>query len=164
MSFGRTATMCRRRYSTARLPRACRVASDAPLAAILSGGPRLWPWAQLPRRLSVATAVAAWHSSWLCGLRGQVDPGMRRHDQLALQFLNLVPKAGLEPARREAATFEAAVSTSSTTRALLLAESIRIELMDPLRSHGLASRCISTLPTFLDMVVAGGLEPPLPAL
>ena len=89
MSFGRTAAMSRRRYSIARLSQACRVASDVPLAATLSGGPRLWPWAQPPRRLSVATAVAARHSSWLCGQRGQVDPRMQRHDQQALQFLKL---------------------------------------------------------------------------
>lgn len=36
--------------------------------------------------------------------------------------------------------------------------------MDPVRGHGLASRCITTLPTFLYLVVAGGLEPPHPAL
>lgn len=87
MSFGRTTPMSRRRYSIACLPQARRVASDVPLAAILSGGPRLWPCAQRPRRLSVATAVAARHSSWLCGLRGLVDPCMRRHDRMALQSL-----------------------------------------------------------------------------
>lgn len=114
MSVGRTAPMSRRRYSTACLAQACRVASDAPLAAILSGGPRLWPWTQRPRRLSVATAVAARHSSWLCGLRGQVDPNMRRNDQTTLQFFELVLKAGLEPARPEAAGFEATAAVSST--------------------------------------------------
>jgi hypothetical protein len=84
---------------------------------------------------------------------------MRRHDQQALQFLRVVPTAGLEQARRQAAAFEAAVSTSSTTWAQCVAEGIRIELMDPLQSHGLASRCLTTRPTFQDMVVAPGVEP-----
>lgn len=152
MSVGRTAPMSRRRYSTACLAQACRVASDAPLASILSGGPRLWPWTQRPRRLSVATVVAARHSSWLCGLRGQVDPNMRRHDQTTLQFFELVLKARLEPARPEASAFEATAAVSSTAWTQLLAEGIRIELMDPVKSHGLASRCIATLPTFLYVV------------
>ena len=63
-----------------------------------------------------------------------------------------------------ATDFESAVSANSTTRAQQLAEGIRIELMDPFRSHGLASRCIATLPTFLFLVVASGLEPPHHAL
>jgi hypothetical protein len=54
------------------LPQACRVASDAPLAAILSGALRAAPRDRTPRRLSVTTAGP--RGRLPCFVRGKVDP------------------------------------------------------------------------------------------
>lgn len=50
--------------------------------------------------------------------------------------------------------------TSSRTRTRILAEDAGIEPAEPVRTHGLASRCITTLPTFQKLTAeVQGIEP-----